>query len=58
MRCRSQGGFKATFSLPKVPQPTLAAELNRPEPPFEMKKLADLIPDEIREEYLRVAAKA
>ena len=42
------GGFKRTFSTPRMPKHEIADEIARPEPPLEFKTVAGLIPDSVR----------
>ena len=49
----AQGGFRATFGQPKLSGAALRAELERPEPPFVLKTIAELLPDDARGAYER-----
>ena len=48
------GGFRATFGALEPDAAEHAAELARPEPPFEMKTIESLVPDALREKYRRL----
>ena len=51
----ANGGFKATFETPALPPAELNAELSRPEPPFVLKTVADLISEQRRAEHISAA---
>lgn len=52
----AHGGFKATFTVPTPPMATQKAHLARAERPFEPKRIVDLLPDELRDQYATLAA--
>ena len=49
------GGFKKTFHKPQPSEDDRREHLMRPEPPFESKRIEDLVPVEVLREYLRLA---
>ena len=51
------GKFRTTFGEPALPQEVIDKELAQPEPPFELRTVADLIADELRAEYAKAAAR-
>lgn len=57
----AHGKFKASLEEmgdSKEARAALQAELQRPEPPFVLKAVAELVPTELREDYARVVASA
>ena len=51
------GGFTATFGRPRLTAAELAAQLEHAEPPFEWRRVRELVPPELRPEYDSASAR-
>eukprot|EP01009_Symbiontida_sp_KSa7_P009734 NODE_8479_length_242_cov_157.284974_g7864_i0.p1 GENE.NODE_8479_length_242_cov_157.284974_g7864_i0~~NODE_8479_length_242_cov_157.284974_g7864_i0.p1 ORF type:complete len:69 (+),score=24.99 NODE_8479_length_242_cov_157.284974_g7864_i0:25-207(+) len=47
----ANGEFISTFQKPQLTDEELVAELDSPQPPFEMKNISDLLPRDAQDAY-------